>query len=299
MDNEFNIDSSNQNLFTGPSYMQVTVNIDNVEKTLLKFEQKKDGDVYMYCKHAQLYRDPGEAPNNDNTIKQQRYSFHRSLDSEKNINFIKQTFETSTTGIINTHIVTPVIKNNTGFVHVLSRRAPNLSLDKYNTKKKDKYKTLCIGDLDCASSTLFYSLFIGSSTQYSSDKKPESNVLTFIIGGFKFMFTWAYLPLPSHKSGFLIHSGTIMGNEGNVIGQSKGVDEKGAIQQSLLFFKILIDEYSATLHAQEKLPPAFVNDLFKETGFLNGGCFSSPDRINLIKIMSRNGSIAKYPFIAK
>lgn len=140
MDNEFNIDSSNQNLFTGPSYMQVTVNIDNVEKTLLKFEQKKDGDVYMYCKHAQLYRDPGEAPNNDNTIKQQRYSFHRSLDSEKNINFIKQTFETSTTGIKNTHIVTPVIKNNTGFVHVLSRRTPNLSLDKYNAKKKTNIK---------------------------------------------------------------------------------------------------------------------------------------------------------------
>ncbi|HFP9303692.1 TPA: hypothetical protein ACHOZB_003118 [Raoultella planticola] len=299
MDNEFNIDSSNQNLFTGPSYMQVTVNIDNVEKTLLKFEQKKDGDVYMYCKHAQLYRDPGEAPNNDNTIKQQRYSFHRSLDSEKNINFIKQTFETSTTGIINTHIVTPVIKNNTGFVHVLSRRAPNLSLDKYNAKKKDKYKTLCIGDLDCASSTLFYSLFIGSSTQYSSDKKPESNVLTFIIGGFKFMFTWAYLPLPSHKSGFLIHSGTIMGNEGNVIGQSKGVDEKGAIQQSLIFFRKLIHEYDITLHVQEKLPLNFVTNLFNVTGLLKGGCLSSPDRIKLTKKMIQDGSIVNYQLTAK
>ncbi|HDG7976392.1 TPA: hypothetical protein PCK86_005476 [Klebsiella pneumoniae] len=299
MDNNFNINSSNQNLFTEPSFMQVTVNVDNIEKTLFKFELKKDGDVLMYCKHAQFHRDTGEAPNNDNKIKQQRYSFHRSLDSEDNINFIKQTFEISTPGIINTHIVTPVIKNNTGFIHVFSRRAPNLSFDRYNSKKKDKYKTLCIGDLDCASSTLFYSLFIGSSTQHSSDKKSESNVLTFIIGGFKFMLTWAYLPLPAHKSGFLIHSGTLMGDEGNVIGQSKGVDEEGAIQQSLLFFKILIDEYSATLHAQEKLPPAFVNDLFKETGFLNGGCFSSPDRINLIKIMSRNGSISKYPFVAK
>ncbi|MDE8894924.1 hypothetical protein PZW00_07495 [Klebsiella pneumoniae] len=299
MDNEFNIDSSNQNLFTGPSYMQVTVNIDNVEKTLLKFEQKKNGDVLMYCKHAQFHRDPGETSNNDNKIKQQRYSFHKSLDSENNINFIKQTLEISTPGIINTHIVTPVIKNNTGFIHVFSRRAPNLSFDRYNSKKKDKYKTLCIGDLDCASSTLFYSLFIGSSTQHSSDKKSESNVLTFIIGGFKFMFTWAYLPLPSHKSGCLIHSGTTMGDEGNIIGQSKGVDEKGAIQQSLMFFRKLIHEYDITLHVQEKLPINFVTNLFNVTGLLKGGCRSSPDRIKLAKRMIQDGSIVNYQLTAK
>ncbi|HGW4533456.1 TPA: hypothetical protein ACNH4C_005260, partial [Klebsiella pneumoniae] len=156
MDNNLKIDSSKQNLFTEPSITQVTVKVDKVDKTLFKFELKKNGDVLMYCKHAQFYRDSGGVPNNDNEIKQQRYSFHKSLDSKENINFIKQTLDIPTSGIINTHIVTPAIKNNSGFIHVFSRRAPDLSIEKYNAKNKGKFRRLSIGEFDCTCSTIFY-----------------------------------------------------------------------------------------------------------------------------------------------
>ena len=298
MDNNLNIDNSNQNLFTEPSITQVTVKVDKIDKTLFKFELKKNGDVLMYCKHAQFYRDSGEAPNNDNEIKQQRYSFHKSLDSKESINFIKQTLDIPTTGIINTHIVTPVIKNNSGFVHVFSRRAPDLSLEKYNAKNKGKFKRLNIGELDCSCSTIFYSLFIGSSSIKTPETYTKNNVLIFTIGDFKFMLNWAYLPLPAHSSGNLIHSRTITDDKDNIIGQVEGIDYHRAIEQSTFYFNILVAEYNDTLHIAERFPSNFVIELFKHTGFLEGGSFSSPSRKKLIKKMKKNGTLNKYQFIS-
>ncbi len=298
MDNSTKINNSKHNLFTEPLITQVTVNIDNVDKTLLKFELKKNGDVLMYCKHAQFYRDSGGVPNDDNEIKQQRYSFHKSLDSKKNINFIKQTLDIPTAGIINTHIVTPAIKNNSGFVHVFSRRAPDLSLEKYNAKNKGKFKRLSIGELDCTCSTIFYSLFIGSLSTKTPETFTKNKVLIFSIGDFKFMLTWVYLPLPAHSSGNLIHNKTITDDEDNIIGQVEGVDYHGAIEQSSLYFNMLIDEYNETLHKAERLPKNFVIELFKHTGFLKEGTFSSPSRKKLIKKMKKNGSLNKFPFIS-
>ncbi|EMO2828165.1 hypothetical protein REV13_08905 [Klebsiella pneumoniae] len=298
MDNNLKIDSSKQNLFTEPSITQVTVKVDKVDKTLFKFELKKNGDVLMYCKHAQFYRDSGGVPNNDNEIKQQRYSFHKSLDSKENINFIKQTLDIPTSGIINTHIVTPAIKNNSGFIHVFSRRAPDLSIEKYNAKNKGKFRRLSIGEFDCTCSTIFYSLFIGSSSTQAPENNTRKNVLMFTIGDFKFILNWTYLPLPAHSSGNLIHSTTIKDDADNIIGQAEGVDYHGAIEQSMFYFKMLIAEYNDTLHIAEGFPSNFVLELFKLTGFLDGGTISSPSRTKLIKNIKKNGAIRKYPFIA-
>ncbi|SSD84683.1 Uncharacterised protein [Klebsiella quasipneumoniae] len=298
MDNSTKIDSSKQNLFNEPSITQVTVKVDKIDKTILKFELKKSGDVLMYCKHAQFYRDAGEVPNDDNEIKQQRYSFHKSLESKQNINFIKQTLDIPTTGIINTHIVTPAIKNNSGFVHVFSRRAPDLSLEKYNSKNKGKFKRLSIGELDCTCSTIFYSLFIGSLNTKTPETFTKNNILIFTMGDFKFMLIWAYLPFPAHSSGNLIHNKTITDDKNNIIGQVAGTDYHGAIELSTIYFNILVAEYNETLFKTDRLPYNFIIELFKRTGFLKEGTFSSPSRKKLIKKMKKNGSLNKFPFIS-
>jgi hypothetical protein len=41
MDNSTKIDSSKQNLFNEPSITQVTVKVDKIDKTILKFELKR------------------------------------------------------------------------------------------------------------------------------------------------------------------------------------------------------------------------------------------------------------------
>lgn len=101
------------------------------------------------------------------------------------------------------------------------------------------------------------------------------------------MLTWGYLPLPAHSSGNLIHNKTITDDEDNIIGQVEGVDYHGAIEQSSLYFNMLIDEYDETLHKAERFPKNFVIELFKHTGFLKEGTFSSPSRKKPIKKMKK------------
>lgn len=293
-----NTDKSKSIINKEPNFILFTIKTKNIHKTLFKLELKKTGDVYMYCKHAQFYRDSGTAARSDIEINQQRYSFHKSLNSTEGINFIKQTLGIKPSENINTHIVTPAIKENTGFVHILSRRAPDLSLDRYNSKIKDKYRTICIDSFDCDCSTLFYSIFIGSSNTTVQNKPAAENVYLFDLGDFKFMFKWAYLPLAAHSSGNLIHSMTIKSNTGNIIGQVPGLDMQSALAQSELHFQLLIKEYSETLHRQENLPINYVSDLFKITKFLKGGDILSPDRKALIERMTLNGSIYNYPCVA-
>ncbi|EPM0685538.1 hypothetical protein WJE63_004448 [Klebsiella pneumoniae] len=266
-------DLKKESLFT-----LITVKVNNTEKTLFKFELKKTGDVLMYCKPAEFYRDPGELATSEKKIKQQRYSFHKSSESKDVINFIKQTIDLDIGEIKNTYIVTPAIKNKSGFIHVLSRRAPDLSTEKYNTKKKSKYRLLNLGDFDCKSSTLFYSLFVSSSTISVPNKITIVNALSFVVGDFKFLVIWGYLPLPSHFTGSLIHSTTIKNDTGEILGQVDGVNAMGAIKLNEHYFKTLIDEYDKTLNPNKTAPFNLVKKIFELTGFLKSGKQSSAEK---------------------
>ncbi|KZQ99170.1 hypothetical protein A3N63_24745 [Klebsiella aerogenes] len=285
-------DNSNNNtkkMVDEPLITLVTITTDNIEKTLFKFELKKSGDVLMYCKHAQFYRESGTKPTDEIEIKQQRYSFHKSEKSESNINFIKQTFDLNTPDIINTYISTPEIKKKSGFIHIFSRRCPDLSPDRHNAKIKSKYRILNIDEFDYKISTLFYSLFIGSSKIDVPHKVATANTSTFVIGDFRFLVVWEYLPFPSHNTGSLIHSRTHKTDDGTIIGQIDGVNTSGAIEQSGLFHQSLIDEYNTTLNSFKEIPTNHIMNIFETTGFIKSGKRDSPKMIKAIrKLISKN-----------
>ncbi|VUC84853.1 Uncharacterised protein [Raoultella terrigena] len=277
-----------------PTRTLLTLNIDNISKTLLKFELRKNGDVAMYNQHAKFYREPGSKPTEYNEIKQQRYSFHMSKESNKRINFFKQTLEVSNDKIINTYIVTPEIKKKSGLVHILSCRSPDMSSDKYNTRIKGKCRTLSLGECNSKSSTLFYSLFIGSSDMLIPRKTVSANTLNFVVGKFIFFVTWGYLPIPSHYTGNKIHSRTIKTDTGEVLGHNEGLNTYGAIKLSFCYFNDLIDEYDQTLHFHENLPLNAVTNLYKSTGLLKDGRRSSIERSKIYKRMYADGILIKF-----
>lgn len=281
--------SKNESVFS-----LVTVKLDNIEKTIFKFELKKNGDVFLYNRHAQFFRLSGTKDDNAKEIKQQRYSFHKSSESKEGINFIKQTLDIGQSDMINTYIVTPVIKKNAGFIHVFSSRSPDMSPERYNSKIKKNYRVMSIGDCDVKSSTLFYSLFVGSSKIQFPKKITTANALSFTIGDFRFLFTWAYLPMPSHYTGNLIHSGTIKTNSGDILGQTEGLNTSEAIKLSHHYFNCLINEYDATLNSCEDFPNNFVIELFKSTGFLKDGSESSLERSKLYMRLYASGKVNKY-----
>lgn len=271
MSNIENTAHSQQDLEEKSTFTLVTIKVNNIDKALFRFELKKSGDVLMYCKHAQFYRDSGTKPNSEEGIKQQRYSFHKSQNSADGINFIKQTLDTTSTAEINTYIVTPVIKKKSGFVHIFSRRTPDLTPERHNANKKSKYRILDIDEYDSRSSTLFYSIFVGSSNVQVPNKVTSANVLSFIIGDFRYLVIWAYLPIPSHNTGNLVHSGTIKTDTGEILGQVEGVNTLGAIALSYDYFKILIIEYNSTLNACQDAPVNLAVNTFKSVGLRKDG----------------------------
>ncbi|WP_440482843.1 hypothetical protein [Serratia marcescens] len=249
----------------------ITVNVDGVKKTILKIKLKKNGDVMLFIKHAAFFRDAGGVPSFSKKISQQRYSIHRSIESKEKINFIKQTLEVNGDGIINTHLVTPVIKNNSGFIQIFSRRIPNLSPEHYSVDNNNgKFIEESLGAFKSNKMTLMFSIFVGASALTVPDSFNNVNVRSFIRGEFRFLIIWTYILVASHSSGTLMHFGSIKGSDGEAIGQQHGVDASGATIIAVKGFCHLVAEYAQTLHLSEGIPVEYILEIFKNTGFVKG-----------------------------
>lgn len=223
------------------STIAITMNVGGVKKDILGFKIKNNGDVIMLLRHAQAYRDAGAMAGirKNPPIKQQRYTLHQSLQSKENINVIKQTLSVKGRPDKNTYLFTPVIKNKSGFVQIFSRRFPNLNIDKYDYRESQKIKEECLDDFDASKSMLFLSVFVGAPEVEVPEDEYHANIHSIVIGGFRVLFVWCYMMLPSHTSGFLAHKITQKEPDGSIVGQVPGFGTSSAVAIALHDFLFL------------------------------------------------------------
>ncbi len=273
----------------------ITVDVNGINKSLMRFEIRPSGDVVHLLKHASHFRLEGVPEHSDKEIKQQRYSFHRSLNSSENINVIKQTYEFKSGEVMNSRLVTPAIKNKSGFVQVYSRRVQNLTSERYDTKKHSKGTVEeSLGEWEMKNSNLFLSVFVGSASLNANYMDDIVNVRSFVMGDFRFVIAWTYLIMPALGSGTYQHNITTNPNDDMVICPEVGHDMKGVINQAMGSFWSLVDEFATTLSAQEGFRIEILMKLIELTGFIKNGCRHSKEHHELRKRMIASGDDIKF-----
>ncbi|MDT3250951.1 hypothetical protein QZQ97_08355 [Serratia sp. root2] len=278
----------------------ITINIDGVARRIMRFELRKGDDVALLLKHASHFRDLGESNPADCEIKQQRYSFHRSMESQEQINFIKHTFEKNNGEVINTHVVTPVIKDKSGFVQVYSHRVPNLTPERYDMKKLSKGSVEeNLGEWDVKSSSLFLSVYVGSASLDVPKINYSSNVRSFVISDFRFLIIWSYLLGPAHNSGTLQHRMTMQLDDDSIIGQEPGIGVEKAVKQANESFWLLANEFAAIIHKELDVPYEKSLEMFELTGFIKDARRFSRERNELMQRMHDAGTFERYLSIFK
>lgn len=252
------------------STISITMIVGGVKKDILGFKIKNNGDVMMLLRHAQAYREAGTGASIKKLprIKQQRYTLHQSLQSKEKINVIKQTLSVKGHPDKNTYLFTPVIKDKSGFVPIFSRRLPALNTDQYNYNETQKIKEECLGEFDANKSMLFLSVFVGAPELEIPTGEYYANIHSVVIGGFRILFVWCYMMLPSHPSGFLVHKITQKNPDGTVGGQVSGLNMETAVAVALYDFYSSIEELGKTLHVTNNLPINFAEKSIELTGFV-------------------------------
>ncbi|HGM5994526.1 hypothetical protein ACTJJ6_02455 [Serratia sp. 22278] len=277
---------------------EVTIDVDGIKKTIMRFELKSNGDVIMILKHAGFYREKETAEYHGQGIKQQRYSFHRSLKSPSKINVIKHTYEMKNGELIDTRVVTPVIKNKSGFVQVYSRRVPTLTPERYNTKPLSKVSVEeNLGYWDVNNSTLLVSVFVGSASLNISHDDNIVNIRSFVRGDFRFVLTWTYLMMPAHSSGALRHRMTLKLDNGMVLGLANGLSINDVVLNAIHEFWYLSDEFAKTISAEQGFSLETIFEIIKLTGFVKDGRRCSLAYQERLRKMVSSGTYIRHQYL--
>lgn len=280
--------------------ISVTIDADGTRKGLMRFELRNNGDVILLLKHASFFREPGAPASDNKEIHQQRYSFHRSLESKEGINFIKQTFEFKDGEVINTRVVTPVIKNASGFVQIFSRRVPKLEPEKYNAKKPSKDSIdVNLGSWNMSNASLFLSVYVGSPSLDIPKFDGSANITSFVISDFRILLIWTYILMPAHDSGTLHHRMTFKFDDGSVIGQEYGVGVEKAVTQAFENFWMLAFEFAEILDSEIGYPKDIVSKMFELAGFSIGNEGCSPEVYAQTERLIASGKYNEYLSLLK
>lgn len=135
---------------------RVIVEAGSNKRTVLTIHETKHGDVYIRLHCGVNYGDT----NTDAQIKELRFSIHPSVGSSSNT--IKRTTHLSDGRRLNQHSYTSCIKNRTGFAHLFTYIASDMSTPAHDISAT-KRETHLLAAFDHSKYTLAFSVFVGSA----------------------------------------------------------------------------------------------------------------------------------------
>lgn len=171
---------------------------------LFSVSELKNGDLVIALNSAEYYREFCKPhSNNAPKINSQKYSVHRSLKSEADINSIVHTLKLDNGKDIRTSHYTKAIKQNGTYACILTARSPDLTNPKYLTNNERSIITL---DDYHHQSTLYYHIVVSKpelSLANMIDK--DINFRTIQFAHFSVSILWSYGYLLPHNTGAKSH----------------------------------------------------------------------------------------------
>jgi hypothetical protein len=181
------------------SETRVCVIVDNTPRKLFSIIERSNGDLTIPFKVAKDYIDYSDLKASDNSeYNTQKYSVHMSLKSPQNINVLKHTLELRDGREICTRHYTKALKQTNNYAVLFSRRAPDLSLDRYITTSDGH--NIFISEANAKESTLYYMIFVCNNNTDIIWPVSDIGVRYLFFSHFRIVILWSFaFVLPFHK----------------------------------------------------------------------------------------------------
>jgi hypothetical protein len=187
--------------------MFVPIEADGVQRELFFIlESRKTGDLKLLFRRS-LYSNPDNKndPVAGKLINEQRFSLHTSPDSIHGINTFHQTYRVGE-HVRNGYSFTKVIKSESGFAPLFSRRCPDLAKQHYVSGFKKNMIEVPLGRYDPTKFMLIYSVFVGPpKRQFRLYCDNDVCVAQHQFSQFTLVVLWNFLSLPSSDTGWKLH----------------------------------------------------------------------------------------------
>lgn len=191
------------------SDLRFCVRVNGVLKRLFSVKELKNGDLTIILKSADHYRDEGTwSIDNNRRIVHQKYSVHRSLQSETGINALVHRLKMDDGVEYSTSHYTRALKQTNRHAALYSARIQDLRPEKYTVDENEQFSRE-IASFDSSKATFHYMLFVCNLESDEIRSTADIAVRYFSFTHFRIAALWSFASVPSHYSALKCHFLTV------------------------------------------------------------------------------------------